>query len=900
MAAPFVVGIDLGTTHSCVAWTDAGAPIEVLPIEQLVPLGRERRSTLPSVLYAPLAEEGVHDPLASGPFIVGELARSRGAEVPGRAITSAKSWLSHASLAPDTFMLPAGAPAGSPRLTPIDASARILEHLARAFESTTRRRLDDAAVVLTLPASFDEGARAATLEAAHRAGLRVSLLEEPQAAFYDFMAKDGALSALLGKKKSEAYVLVVDVGGGTTDLSLACVAQGERGISVTRVATGDHLLLGGDNMDLALAALVATRLPDELRDDPFVAAQLVQRVRVAKEALLGDDASPNDSHAIAITKDRGARLVGGTVTVRVTRREVRALMVDGFFPALDEGPLPRPKRAALVARGLPFERDTAITRHVARFLQRYAEGRAPDAVLLNGGVFRARAFGAALTASLRGWLDAKVPLLSGTDPDLAVARGAARYGVLRASGGERIRAGAPRSYYVGVEGPGGAPRAVCVVPRGTLEGEPCRLAGPTLKLRTGEPSRFDLYRARTGVVHAPGAVVEPTEKAFARLRPLVTAAKGGPGLVDVVLAGELTPVGTLELSLREVGGRDRTFALAFHVREPRDKKASERRGDDRASIATEPRHAETTKRVRSPELRSAEAAIAQTFSFAQKTTDAAQTLTRRLEGILGDRLGWSLSDSRDLFDVLLEQRGARRWTAEHERAFWSLAGLTLRPGFGAPGDDARTRALFALFAPRMTFGERAPVAQSFYVAWRRVAAGLDRSAQEAIFDALAPLLEAPRPPVAEVELRELLSWLERVPASKKIPLGDRIVAAAGEKLTGRALDDVARLAARVPVYADESAAVPPGPVEAWISRVPLADESERRRVAIAQAIVQMARLTDTARDLSPKTRRRVAAALQAAGVARELVLPLTTHVPITKVDRSTRYGEALPPGLVLE
>ncbi|MBK6694025.1 MAG: Hsp70 family protein [Myxococcales bacterium] len=898
MAARLVVGIDLGTTNSCLAWTAEGRDIAVLPILQATRDGRAERSTLPSVLYAPLAEETFDEPFCDRPWLTGELARDRGAEVLGRTVTSAKSWLSHPGNEPDLPTLPLGAAAGAPRLSPIEASARVLSHLARAFEHTTRLRLRDASVVLTLPASFDESARAATLEAATRAGLQASLLEEPQAAFYDFMAKEGALQAMLGRKR-DALVLVVDVGGGTTDLSLISVERDGADVRCKRVATGEHLLLGGDNMDLALVALARTRIDDGDELDAFRTGQLLQQCRAAKEALLSEGAPT--SYPVAIAK-KGARLVGGAATARLTRAEVRKTLLDGFFPSVEAGRPPAARRPALVAAGLPYARDAAVTRHVARFLDRYGGGRAPDFLLLNGGVFRSELMRQTLTSAIRAWTGQRLVRLEESSPDLAVARGAARYGVVRLQHGARpgdsarIEAGATRSYYVGVSDSAGARRAVCVVPRGTAEGVRTEVATPVLRLRTGELARFELYRAKTGVVHPVGHVVDPADKAYAQLRPLLMSTAGASGLVEVTLSGELTPVGTLDLSLRERGGRERSFALAFQVRAAREASDAMKRGEARGDARIEA----TPPRTTSPRLKQAEALIDAAFSFASKEGPLVQRLVRDLEGALGDRLAWGVQDARGLFDVLLERRGARRWSAEHERAFWALAGLCLRPGFGAPGDDVRQRELYPLLLQGAKFGERGPVGQAFFVACRRVAPGLGATEQNGLFRELRPLLGNKSHAASESELRELLTGLERIDASSKAALGEVLVTSAETTRTPpspRVLADLARLAARVPAYGPTTLVVPPAIVDGWLARLPTLDAAHP---AAASSLVKLGRMTGVAsRDLPEKTRRRLAKQLLAAGVAKESVVPLKAHVPLSQGEQGQRFGEALPPGLLL-
>lgn len=883
-----VVGIDLGTTNSCLAWAEGDSEVMVFGVPQLVPTGRERRPLLPSMLYAPVAGEETREPWCEPPWITGELARARGLEVPGRAVTSAKSWLCHPTTDPTEPSLPSAKTAGTPTISAVDASARVLRHLVRAFEESTGHSLQNACVVLTVPASFDESARAYTLEAARRARIAPSLLEEPQAAFYDYMgAGDGrALRDLAARAGGRARVLVVDVGGGTTDLSFISVEERRGEIHVERIATGDHLLLGGDNMDLALAAEVRASLGvtlDAARD-----GQLVLACRAAKEALLSD--RPPESFPLAVA-GKGSRLVGRVTRAELSRAEAERVVVDGFFPAVARGAVPRVSRAGLVSTGLPFARDPGITRHVAQFLEKYAGGELPDAVLLNGGVFRAKRLRSALTDVIAGWARGPVCILQESHPDLAVARGAVAYGRLREKGGPRIASGAARSYYVGAAY-GGRARGVCVVPRGTPEGALCEVRGVPLKLRTGAPGRFDLYRAETAAAHAVGEIVDVTGRDYARLRPLVAHVPGAPGEVDVELAGELSPVGTLALSLREVGGKQRSFSLEFTVRSAE-------------AVAPAVDAAPPASRAK---IDAAVAQVERAFAWEARDGRAVKDLVRDLERTLGDRFAWHMHDARVLFDAVLAARGARRWSEPHERVFWLLAGFCLRPGFGAEGDRARVRSLFELWDAALVFPERAPPWQAFFIAWRRVAGGLDEAAQTRLRDALDPHLGLPRrgrlprgaraQPLAPVELAELASFLERVEPERKIALGDALALAARQSPRREDWLAVSRVGARVLIYGEPRFVVPRECASRWaedlLATTPLEHPAAR------EAIVRLARVSSASEhDLPPGLRRAIAQRLRRAGASEREVHAVTSYVPLSRAERASSFGDALPVGLVL-
>lgn len=420
-APRFVVGIDLGTTHCAVAYASLGGDraVRLLDLPQLIAPGEvAARPLLPSFLYLPAEGELPDDqrtlPWGPAEAIVGELARQRGAQVPNRLVASAKSWICHGGVNRRAPILPWSAPDGMPQVSPFEAQVDYLRHLRAAWDAAhPNAPLADQDVVVTVPASFDEVARELTVEAAREAGLAtVRLIEEPQAAFYDFLgAHADDLAEALGDAR---LALVIDVGGGTTDLTLVRIAPGDEGApALERIAVGGHLMLGGDNMDAALAHHALTLAGMDAKLDPTEWSALVQSARQAKEALLAADA-PEVTH-LSIQK-RGRRLIGGTRTVALPRDDVRAVLLDGFVPAT--GPdetAQRTGRAGLTTLGLPYTSDPAIPRHVCAFLRRHAEAaRAagatvidglprPDLVLLNGGVFNAPALVERLTATLDAW-----------------------------------------------------------------------------------------------------------------------------------------------------------------------------------------------------------------------------------------------------------------------------------------------------------------------------------------------------------------------------------------------------------------------------------------------------------------------------------------------------------------
>ena len=588
----FVVGIDLGTTNCALAWADSSAPegevrVQVQEIPQVVNPGEvQRRTLLPSFLFIP----GEMDfPAGSTalpwnplpPHVVGELARRRGAENPARLIASAKSWLSYGGAKRTAPILPWGAPAEVAHLSPVDASAEYLRHLAAAFDAGVvdgRKGLALAHqdVLITVPASFDEEARELTLRAARAAGLeQVTLLEEPQAAFYAWL--DAMGDRWRRRIGVGDLILVCDVGGGTTDFSLIAVSEQGGDLALERVAVGEHILLGGDNMDLALARLLQQRLEASgHRIDTWHLHGLWHQCRLAKEALLAD---PTQAERPVTLLGRGSRLIGATMSTALTRDDVDQVLREGFFPAVPSSDVPaRQRRVGLQELGLPYAADTAVTRHLARFLSRQREqgGTAavvrrgpsglvcPTHVLFNGGVMKAPALRARVIEVLSGWLreegfDAldERHVLESANLDHAVAQGAASYGLARRGRGIRIRSGASRTYYVGIESampavPGmPAPlKALCVVPFGMEEGTTASIPEREFGLIVGEPAEFQFLSSTVRTSDAVGALIEDWGDDLEELSPLevVLQVDGQQDVtVPVTLESRVTEIGTMEL-----------------------------------------------------------------------------------------------------------------------------------------------------------------------------------------------------------------------------------------------------------------------------------------------------------------------------------------------------------------
>jgi molecular chaperone DnaK (HSP70) len=606
----YAIGIDLGTTHCALSYIDMAASDgetttqHVLPIAQLTAPGAvSELDLLPSFLYLPHPNELAAGELnlpwtAQREFAIGELARSRGAATPIRLVSSAKSWLCHPGVDRRAAILPNDAPEEVTRVSPLEASVRYLTHLREAWNHTHPDAPFEAQdLTVTIPASFDPAARELTAEAAQAAGYaHMTLLEEPQAALYSWIQNSGG--QWRKQVKLGDIILVVDVGGGTTDLSLIAVVEREGKLELHRVAVGEHILLGGDNMDLALAHVVARKLAAlGTQADPWQLRALTYACRGAKETLLTRD---DLDAAPLVVPSRGSKLIGGSIRTELTRAELTQTLLEGFFPSVDRTARPLNRsRAGLTQLGLPYAQDAAVTRHLAAFLSRQVaaltdlegvqagpkEGATflhPTAVLFNGGVFKSALLVERMLQTLNGWLAAEgAPAarpLEGADLDLAVARGAAYYGYVRRGKGVRIRGGTARSYYIAIESampavPGLEPpvQALCVAPFGMEEGTNAALPPQEFGLVVGEPVHFRFFGSSVRRQDQVGTLLDfwqPDElQELEEIKATLPAEGHTPGeIVPVRLHARVTEAGTLELEAVPRGSGER-WKVEFDVRD---------------------------------------------------------------------------------------------------------------------------------------------------------------------------------------------------------------------------------------------------------------------------------------------------------------------------------------------
>jgi hypothetical protein len=917
----FVVGIDLGTTHCVVAYSPIGrADVRLFDVPQLVAPGEiAARPLLPSFLYLPapgeLAPADSHLPWGDAPQVTGELARRLGAQVPNRLVSSAKSWICHGGVNRRAPILPWSAPEGEPHVSPFEAQVRYLAHLRAAWDLAFPHDpmgLQD--VVVTVPASFDEVARELTADAAAQAGLpRVHLLEEPQAAFYDFLGEHtGHLGDVLGDGR---LVLVVDVGGGTTDLTLVRIRPGEAGSEPTleRIAVGGHLMLGGDNMDAALAHHVLERLGGTPLD-PTEWSALIQACRAAKERLLADGAPEQ----VAITvQRRGARLIGGTRTVPLRTSDVEQVLLEGFVPTTGGSEVTsRAGRAGLTTLGLPYVTDPAIPRHISTFLRRHAAAAAeagaqivdglprPDFLLLNGGVFNAPTLVARLQQVMAGWYGAPVALLTHTSLDTAVARGAARSALARRGVGRTIVGGQARACYLGIEDAAGRPQALCVAPRGMAEGTSVSVDGQIFRLVLGRPVTFPLFQYTGDRSDAPGQVVGVDDE-LEPLPPLETALKRQgdlhvdptTGTVPVRLSATLTETGTLELFLVTVELPPRRWKLEFGLGgEPQPQSGIRPPPEDEGEVVTLPPRFSDARRL--IERTFGNAKLAKPIGKAPKPgTEDERTLRDDLEKILGPRGEWSLSACRAVASSLLEVRAGRARSTTHELSWLRIVSWCMRPGFGYRGDRERIEILWALHQEGLKFAKDKANQAEWWILWRRVAGGLDRARQEALLALVRPAFLPPAgaPPVpVHPEMLRMLAALERLTPAAKEQAGAWFLS--HFKKIG-SWWPLGRLGARELFQGDPRDVVPTAVAEAWLAE--LIAQDWKTADGAAFAAVMIARVTGDARDIAPGLRHTVAERLREVPGSGGWLPLLERAAGLSESELKRVFGEGLPAGLRL-
>lgn len=906
-SAQYHIGIDLGTTHTVVAYAKTrkkNAPIQIFQIEQLVAPGEvSTLDLLPSVRYHPAEGELSAADMAFSPSgekaIIGAAARVLSAKTQGRFVSSAKSWLSHPSIDHTAAILPWGSHEDVVKISPLDASASYLKHVRLVWNHKfPDALLENQTLVITVPASFDEAARSLTLEAARTAGLhQIRLLEEPQAVCYDWLRRHSdELHKTLDNIK---LLLVCDVGGGTTDLTLIKIDHAQEEPQLSRIGVGDHLMLGGDNIDLALAHLAESRLnSNQKKLSAADLSQLLEQCRIAKEQLLASDGP--DQHSITLLGG-GSKLIGGSRSIRLSREEVQNIALDGFFPLSQLTELPDKKRSGVVEFGLPYAAEPAISKHIAAFLKTHSQASqtalgndtiVPDALLLNGGVFRSQPITQRTLDLISSWRDTPPALLENRHPELSVAYGAVSYGIAREHKKIKIGGGASRSYFLLI-GAEKDQQGVCILPRGSEEGNEIILQDHQFSLRLGQPVSFHLVSLTGGKDYKAGEFVSINDD-FHPLPPLALAfdqeADSIHSEVNVQLSVTLSEVGTLQIQCVSVASGEQRWDVQFQIRKNK-------------TVATAKELPENFNKAIEQ--------INAIFGSKSKNINpkAVKSLRADLEKLLGLRNEWTSHLLRELFNALLEVRKNHRRSANHERVWLSLIGYCLRPGFGYQLDNWRVEQLWKTYANKIQFVNETQNWSEWWTLWRRISGGLDTEAQERIFEDLAKYINPASARQGNTakqskqrgydDMVRLAAVLERLPVEQKTQLGTWLLKRlqkAGEP--AQSWWAIGRIGARVPFHASTHFVVPPAIASIWLQQILAVDWKKTPQAGFAATLI--ARMSgDRVRDIDDDCRARVIAQLKASKAPDSWLEMVKSVKELDASEEKQVFGEALPPGLTL-
>lgn len=920
----FIIGIDLGTTNCAVSFVDTrndGRSIQDFAIRQFTaPEVLEQRDTLPSFLYALTdAEKTTDDLRIDANYRVGIHARDHGALTPGRLVASAKSWLCHGGVDREAGILPWHAQDGVQTVSPVAAQAIILKHLRAAWdEQHPDHPMAGQDVFITVPASFDEVARELTVRAAKAAGiLSFLLLEEPQAAFYAWLSRHE--DSWTNEIKPDDHILVCDVGGGTTDLTLIHARPGENGeVNFHRTAVGEHLILGGDNLDHALAHELERDLAPASKLDPRAWSILVRLCRHYKEHLLSEQAP--DSVGVSLP-GTGSGLLRNQRTTQLTRERAELLLLDGFLPLVDIHDKPVRRASGFREFGLPYAPDHAITRYLADFLAtnlpRASDGSIipPGAVLLNGGLFESPAMRSRMRKVLQRWFGAgdewQPKLLDHRRLDLAVARGAAYFGLVRRGRGVNVVSNLARTYYMGVDVPGSPdPHAMCIASAGMPAGQSVVIANHPIRAQLKTPVQFPLYVSSRRTTDAAGDITVVDSESFTPLPPIRTVLTAGKqavqGEIDVSLRVALSELGTLDLAIQEKIG-SRAWKLEFDLR-----------AATRPDLAYHEGEGEQAGIVESGQIEQASDCIVKYFALGQSLI-ASTPIMKELEATLGSpRHIWPASVLRSLWSTLMMLSESRSISAAHEQRWLNLTGYSLRPGFGLALDDWRVAETWKVFHSGMAYPSNEAVRAEWWILWRRLAGGMSAGQQKAlaqpILSALLPVFEGRGKPMLHrgrelkagsqefVEVLRLVSSLEHLDTDMRQRLGDALLKRIGDKGPqtdhGACVWALGRIGIREPVYGSMHQVLPADVASGWIRTL---CRIEGQAKEMGMALVNLGRLTgDRYIDIPDDVRILIVAKLEAITAGPHLIQLVREGGRLGSDEQELVFGEKLPRGLTIQ
>ncbi|MCW7755214.1 hsp70 family protein [Desulfobotulus sp. H1] len=911
---PFVVGIDLGTTNSAVSFVDLrkkSFEIKNFPIQQLAGAGVfAPHNVLPSFLYIPGTHEmdssAIQHPWPkSTDMFAGLFAREYGGKVPSRLVVSAKSWLCHDQVDRRAPILPWGAPAEIPKVSPIEATSLYLSHIRSAWNTYHAKDpdlyLEHQQITVTVPASFDEVAREMTLEAAREAGLpRVILLEEPLAAFYSWLLRHE--KNWMEQIRPGELVLVCDMGGGTSDFTLISLKESEEGGSprFERIAVGDHLILGGDNVDLALARMIEMRLGGKdisLSGDRWKV--LCHLCRAAKERLLEGGRA---RERITIMGE-GRRLIGDTVSVFLEQEETEEIVLEGFFPRLSPDDLKRdapPVTGGVTEFGLPYAADAALTRYLAAFLYSHKEevhrkmdrSVCPDHILFNGGALKPLSIRERIRVAVSDLFnlspDQAPAELENPNPDLAVSLGAAYYGLVKYGKGVRVGSGSPRSYYMSI-GVGEQKKALCLVERGLDEGSVIDLPRNIFEVQANQPVQFDVYASsfRSGDRAGDLINIDETLSPLPPLRTLIRFGKKEEARsIPVHMEANYTEMGSLALWCRS-GISDHRWQLSFQLRQPYQ------------VLVPDNKDILDAERV--------DAAVCAALMAFDDTGEIVNPVREIAAIVLLSKNQWPLDLLRKISDALLSEPDLRRISPAHESRWLNLLGFCLRPGTGDAFDDERLRKLWRFYKDGLVFTNKTQNKNEWWILWRRVAAGLGPGRQRQILQDLSSVLFTKTKSKKIIFSQELVEIWSAVANMEFLSVQDKKRCSEAllpllhpRKSPERLFWSFARLCSRTLLYGPADRVLPPEMVTPWLDTILAMNWNDPE--ALASVLVPVARLTgDRVRDLSPDMRKKIGKKLEnvRGDESREALACLYSVIPMERKEEKEMFGESLPPGLRL-
>jgi len=887
----YIIGIDLGTTNCCVAYVDTRQPkmsIQPFKIPQIKALGVVGdATTLPSFCYLPAEKEFPERSLElpwknEVDFVVGGFAKEYGAKVPTRLVQSAKSWLCHSAANRRDKILPFESGESANKISPVEATARYLTHIKSAWNYAMARNdieaeFEQQEIVLTVPASFDEAARTLTIEAAKQAGfLNLTLLEEPQAAFYSWISHHE--DEWEHKLKPGQTLLVCDVGGGTTDFSLIEVTEKDGKLGFSRMAVGDHLLLGGDNMDAAIAHQMEHSQQKELSTTQWL--QLLHEARKAKEILLSTDQS---QYQISI-HGTGSSVIQGSFAFQVDKESLRKQLLDGFFGQYEwQEALKLKKTSGIRAMGLAYEDEPSVTKHLAYFL--HVSHAKPDFLLFNGGSMKPDIFQQSVLDALRKWYPKKtIELLTSHHLDLAVARGAAYYGKARRGFGVRIGGGSARSHYLGLETNEGK-KAITLLHRGAEDGTSYQ-SEHVFTLMPNVPVSFLMYSSHVRLHDKQGELIEIDPLEMQALPPIFTIFKYGSKenaneKIPVHLKIELTPLGTIEVSLNATKTSHR-WTLEFQL-----KTFS---GQENTLTTLDSARSDLT--FSEEYLYKAKCVIQELFAGKVKSLKVMESVETALESPKKD---WPVSVLRGLADEVLKEAANRKKQGDLEIRWWNLIGFFMRPGYGFPLDDYRIKELWKIILSDAKSSKTPECLIQQWITYRRVSGGLSKGQQAQIANEIMPLLTSKHirnEDYAYSEILRAFGALEFIDTTQKIKIANMLLSRISEhKATKADFWTLGRLGARHLLYGSALNVIPKVTVEQWVKILLIHLQDDQQMPAL---LGQLARKTDH-RELNLS--QTVVDLILSRFPSLELNLLLSSDY--NHHEKELMFGEQLPAGLSL-